>query len=439
MDNKTAVNIFWFRRDLRLQDNAGLYHALKAGLPVLPIFIFDTLILDQLPDRDDARVTFIYDALTQLNEELQSVGSSILTKHGTPLAAFEKLCTQFDIRNVFANSDYEPYATARDSSIQAFLESRNISFCTFKDHLIFEKDEVMKENGSPYTVFSPYKRKWYDNLVPDFHFKAYPSEKYLANFYKQKLSLPGIEKIEFTKSVLPFPGKNFLPLLQRYHLDRDIPSIPGTTKIGVHLRFGTVSIRELGRQGLLVTDKTWLGELIWRDFYAMILWHYPHTAQHSFKQEYDKISWRNSEEEFNAWCEGKTGYPLVDAGMRQLNATGWMHNRVRMVVASFLTKHLLIDWRWGETYFSRKLIDYDQASNVGGWQWAAGTGNDAVPYFRIFNPELQTKKFDPNYRYIRRWIPEIEDPFSYPRPIVDHRFARERALKEYRKALGSKP
>lgn len=433
---KPIVNIFWFRRDLRFHDNAGLYHALKAGLPVLPVFIFDCNILDKLEDKNDSRVTFIHNALIDLNDELKKYGSSLLIKHNTAESAWNSLLIEFEIKNVFTNRDYEPYATDRDTGLKLAFDKQGIGFHTYKDQVIFEKSEVVKDDGKPYTVFTPYKRKWLANLKPGFHFKSYSTENYTKNLYQNTtFNIPDLHSIGFERSGLLFPDKEYKSIIGDYNKTRDFPAIEGTSRLSVHLRFGTISIREISRDAIKAKEQTWLSELIWRDFYAMILWHFPQTETQAFKPEYDKINWRNNEIEFKAWCEGKTGYPIVDAGMRQLNETGWMHNRVRMITASFLTKHLLIDWRWGEAYFARKLIDYDMASNVGGWQWAASSGNDAVPYFRIFNPYLQTQRFDLKLQYIKRWVPEFSDPFIYQKPIVEHNAARERALKEFKLAL----
>ena len=431
-EKKTVVNVFWFRRDLRMQDNAGLYHALKSDLPVLPIFIFDQDILEKLQDKDDARLTFIHQALRELNSELNKYNSSILIKHSTPITAWKELVNEYEINEVFVNRDYEPYAKKRDSEISAFLAQHGIKLTAYKDQVIFDTDEITKDDGKPYTVFTPYKRKWLGLLRPDFHFKAYPILN--PNFFKKaSFRVPDLTDIGFFPSSITLPEKVYKPILANYENLRDYPSVEGTSRIGIHLRFGTLSIRELAAEANFHSS-VWLSELIWRDFYSMILWHFPETENHAFKKEFDDIRWINNEKDFEAWCEGKTGYPIVDAGMRQLATTGWMHNRVRMIAASFLCKHLLIDWRWGETYFARKLLDYDMASNVGGWQWAAGTGNDAAPYFRIFNPDLQTRKFDPELKYIKKWIPEFEDPFKYPSPIIEHRFARERALNAYKEA-----
>jgi len=433
---KSSVNIFWFRRDLRVNDNAGLYHALKNRLPVVPIFIFDKNILDELEDRTDRRVEFIYDSIQQIQDQLLHIGSTLDVRYGYPAEVWEKLITDYNIEIVFTNHDYEPYAKKRDDEIAGILRSRNISFQSYKDQVIFEKDEVMKDDGKPYTVFTPYSRRW-KSILNDFYLSSYPNKKYFLNFFKQKkIKIPSLEEMSFKAAEQKFPSEEFKDeIIKHYKEQRDYPAIEGTSKLSVHLRFGTISIRELAREAQKLNE-TFLNELIWRDFYHMILWHLPHVVDHACKPDYDNIKWRNNEKEFEAWCKGETGYPIVDAGMRELNTTGFMHNRVRMIVASFLTKHLLIDWRWGEAYFAKKLLDYDLAANNGGWQWAAGSGCDAAPYFRIFNPYLQTQKFDPDLKYIRKWVPEFEE-LTYPRPIVDHELARKRCLEVYGKALGS--
>lgn len=434
MKKKDEVNIFWFRRDLRLTDNAALYHALKETNNVLPIFIFDTDILDQLENKKDQRVEFIWYALADLHRELEKIGSSLLVLHDTPSGAFEKLISGYHIQSVYTNHDYEPSAIHRDQQIQNLLKNQNIAFKTFKDQVIFEKNEVTKDDGSPYTVFTPFMRKWKSTLT-DFYLRAYPVKKYQAAFVKiQPFPFPSLKKIGFETTGLDFNA----PVIDRkkiavYDKQRDFPAVPGTTHLGVHLRFGTVSIRHLVSVAMQLNE-TWLSELIWREFFMAILFYFPHVANGPFKKQYAAIRWRNNEKEFQAWCDGQTGYPIVDTGMRELNTTGFMHNRVRMITASFLTKHLLIDWRWGEAYFAEKLLDYDLAANNGGWQWAASTGCDAVPYFRIFNPQEQTKRFDPQLQYIRKWVPELEE-LSYPAPVVEHKFARERALATYKKAL----
>lgn len=429
------MNIFWFRRDLRVNDNAGLYHALKEGQPVMPVFIFDTNILDDLEDKDDARVNFIHNTLVEMNETLIEIGSSLKIYHGTPVDVFEKITQEFNIEKVFTNNDYELYASDRDNKIKWLLGKKGISFYSYKDQVIFEKNEIVKNDGTPYNVFTPYSRKW-KSVLNDFYLREYSENKYFSNFYKcSPLEIPSLASIGFKKSILQIPSKDIPDsIFVNYKNERDFPGQEGTSRLGIHLRFGSISIRKLARY---VKDRSevYLNELIWRDFYQMVLFHFPHVSRgEAFKKEYDRIEWRNDEREFSLWCQGKTGYPLVDAGMRQLNETGFMHNRLRMVTASFLAKHLLIDWRWGEAYFARLLLDYDFASNNGGWQWSAGSGCDASPYFRIFNPAAQAKKFDPDLKYIKRWVPEINS-FGYPEPIVEHDYARQRCLQVYGKAL----
>ena len=426
-----GTTLFWFRRDLRLQDNAGLYHALKENKEVLPIFIFDTQILDKLEDKVDRRVEFIHHALATMQQQLEEAGSSLLVFHGNPIEIFNSLKP----KAVYTNHDYEPYALQRDEEVRNILSRRGVDFKTFKDQVIFEKSEVVKEDGKPYTVFTPYSRKWKSLLTPA-QLKSYQTENYFDSFKKVKaVPLPSLEEIGFKESGFHFPERVIRQsIVEKYDHQRNFPALEGTTKLSMHLRFGTVSIRKLA-QLAQKKNEVWLNELIWRDFYQMILWHFPQVENHAFKPQYDRIEWRNDESEFQAWCDGKTGYPMVDAGMRELNTTGFMHNRVRMIVASFLTKHLLIDWRWGEAYFAKKLLDFDLAANNGGWQWAAGSGCDAAPYFRVFNPQLQTEKFDPELTYIKKWVPELGTE-KYPRPIVDHKFARERVLKVYKEALG---
>jgi deoxyribodipyrimidine photo-lyase len=435
------LSFHWFRRDLRLQDNAALYHALKSGFPVLPVFIFDTNILDELKDKKsiltkDSRVAFIHQEITRIKKKLNAIGSDLLVFYGKPLDVWKEIIKTYPVKKVFANHDYEPYATERDTQLKSLLQEQQIEFLTYKDQVIFEKDEVTKDDGKPYTVYTPYSKKWKLKLN-DFYLKSYPTEKYAANFFKtiNSKSCISLEEMGFSKDTIDFPVKTVNDsIMQQYAETRDIPSIIGTSRISVHLRFGTVSIRELARQSIAAKGEKYLNELIWRDFYMMILHHFPKVVTQSFHEKYDKIKWRNNEAEFKAWCEGKTGYPIVDAGMRELNATGFMHNRVRMIVASFLTKHLLTDWRLGEAYFAKTLLDYDLSANNGGWQWAAGTGVDAAPYFRVFNPRLQTEKFDKELKYIRTWIPEL-DSFEYPKPIVEHAFARDRCLTAYKEAL----
>lgn len=431
---KPSVNIFWFRRDLRLEDNAGLFHALKSKKPVVPIFIFDRNILDELEEKNDQRLEFIHQALAEIQTKLEKLGSTIDIRYGFPLKVYQELLEDYEINEVFANHNYEPYAIQRDSEVAALLQSKGISFHTYKDHVILEKNEVIKDDGKPYTVFTPYSRKW-KSVVNDFYLRSYSNQKYFSNFYKQVAkAIPSLTSMGFQSTGKKYPSKNLdKTMIENYSQQRDFPALPGTSKLSVHLRFGTISIRKLAQKAGRLNE-TFLNELIWREFYQMILLHFPLVVHQSFKTEYDRIQWRNNEKEFEAWCNGKTGYPIVDAGMRQLNETGYMHNRVRMITASFLTKHLLIDWRWGESYFAKKLLDYDLAANNGGWQWAAGSGCDAAPYFRIFNPYIQTKKFDPELKYVKKWVPELEE-LNYPAPIVEHEFARQRCLEVYSKAL----
>lgn len=430
---KPTINVCWLRRDLRLHDHHALDQALQAGLPVLLLFIFDKNILSQLSDNADKRVTFIHQTLSRLNEELRRFNSSICVVHDTPLHAFQQLLEKFEVKDVFANHDYEPYAVSRDQEISNLLSNNHIGFQTFKDQVIFEKSEVMKPDGSPYTVFTPYSRLWKKRYF-QIGEQRFLSEEKLSGLLKTEIfPIPPLEAMGFEEAALSIsPPQLSEEMLINYHQTRNLPSVPGTSQVSTYLRFGLVSVRELVRLAQH-HGEIWLNELIWREFFMMILYQFPQVVDNSFKTKYDRIPWRNDEEEFHRWCRGETGYPLVDAGMRQLNETGWMHNRVRMVVASFLVKHLLIDWRWGEAYFAEKLLDYELASNNGNWQWAAGSGCDAAPYFRIFNPWTQAKKFDTKEEYVKRWVKEYDD--SYILPMVDHEFARKRALETYKKAL----
>lgn len=435
LKTKDKIAIFWFRRDLRLQDNAGLYYALLSGYPVVPLFIFDRNILDDLEEKKDPRLTFIYDAILKIREELKQNEADILVEYGFPVEIWEKLADQYDIAEVYTNTDYEPYATDRDKEVYRILKKKDIVFKTCKDQVIFEKQEILTSQGTPYTVFTPYSRAWKEKLN-DFYLKSYPSKKYFRHLHKwHDAALPTLQDMGFEKVDYAFPSDLVdNTLLADYARERDFPAKEATSRIGIHLRFGTVSIRKLASQARGHSD-TFLNELIWRDFYQQILANFPHVGKgEAFRKAYDFIQWRYDKSDFQKWCEGKTGYPLVDAGMRQLNAIGFMHNRVRMVTASFLSKHLLIDWRWGEAYFAEKLLDYDLAANNGGWQWAAGSGTDAAPYFRIFNPASQAEKFDPKMEYIKKWVPEIGTA-DYPEPMVDHKMARERCLKSYKDAL----
>lgn len=436
MQEKTPVAIHWFRRDLRLDDNAALYHALKSGVPVQCVFIFDENILGRLRKGTvDRRVIFIHQHVTRLADELQKLGASLEVLHDTAEHAWETIVAKYDVQFVFANHDYEPYARNRDQHAGKFLASKNITFFTCKDQVVFEKDEVVKDDGKPYTVFTPYKNKFRGKL-DGFYLSAYPNKKYRKHYFENAQGkIPSVAELGFAEADLKFPlPKLNAELIRNYAQQRDFPAVAGTSRMSLHLRFGTVSIRGLFTFGAPHSE-TWVNELIWREFYMQILWHFPHVAQRAFRPEYDRIQWRNNEAEFAAWCEGRTGYPLVDAGMRELNATGFMHNRVRMMVASFLVKHLLIDYRWGEAYFAEHLLDFDLAANNGGWQWAAGTGTDAAPYFRIFNPTEQLKRFDPELKYVKKWVPEY-GTLKYPQPVVEHKFARERCLAVYKKSLG---
>ena len=429
------LNIFWFRRDLRLDDNVGFYNALKGDYPVLPIFIFDEEILSKLP-KNDARVTFIFDTLQKMrNTLLEENQSSLAMYYGKPKEIYKNLLKKYEIQTVFTNRDYEPYAIKRDYEIKELLEENNVAFTTFKDQVIFEKNEVVKKDGKPYVVYTPYMKVWKEK------FKTYNLDIYYTNSYLKNLikhtHLPNLtlSDIGFKKANQEIEPYTVTPtLIQQYEDTRNFPAKDTTSKLGPHLRFGTASIRKMITKAIAEKNEIFWQELIWREFFMQILWHFPETSKKSFKSKYDRIEWRNNEEEFKKWCNGQTGYPLVDAGMRQLNQTGFMHNRIRMLVGSFLCKHLLIDWRWGEAYFAEKLHDYEMASNVGNWQWVAGSGVDAAPYFRIFNPTTQIKKFDKDLEYIKKWVPEFQE-LTYTKEMVDHKEARERCLKTYKEAL----
>jgi deoxyribodipyrimidine photo-lyase len=428
------TSIFWHRRDLRLHDNAGLFKALKSGDKIQPIFIFDSTILSRL-NVSDQRVLFIYQEIKKLKEKYAEYGSDLKVFHGNPVELIPLIAHNLKANAVYTNRDYEPYALKRDKTLFELLKTQNCELIGAKDHVIFEKNEVLKADGLPYTIFTPYSRKWKE-LLNFFYLKSYPVEKYFGNLiHSPSEPLMSLENIGFnSRQFVEFPTIEIpLSRIEIYNTTRDIPSVLGTSRLSLHLRFGTISIRELARVAQ-AKNETYLNELIWRDFYQMIIFHFPHSATDSFKKQYDRIQWERNENHFIAWCEGKTGYPLVDAGMRELNATGFMHNRVRMVVASFLTKHLLLDWRLGEAYFAEKLLDFELASNTGGWQWAAGCGCDAAPYFRVFNPTSQQEKFDKEFKYIKKWVPEYGTS-EYPNPIIDHKFARERVLARYKEAL----
>jgi deoxyribodipyrimidine photo-lyase len=427
------INIFWFRRDLRLEDNTALSMALNSGLPVLPLFIFDANITSELPP-DDPRISFIYETLSSLNNKLQKSKSAVYILKGDPEKIWRDLIVSFDINTVYINKDYEPYGIQRDKTIETILGEKKINLLRFKDHVIFEEKEILKSDDSPYTIFTPYKNKWLSEFADHFPEKTNISLNDKQNYHKCFPEFPTLENLGFMKSsvrVRPFD----LSVINEYDKFRDFPAIDNTSYLGPHLRFGTVSIRKIIRIAA-VENNVFLGELIWREFFMQILYNFPYVVTGNFKTKYDNILWRNNEKEFDRWCNGETGYPLVDAGMRQLNKTGYIHNRVRMIAAGFLCKHLLIDWRWGEAWFATKLLDYELSSNNGNWQWAAGTGCDAAPYFRIFNPETQLKKFDHDSEYVKKWIEEIDEP-GYPKPMIDHDFARRRAISTFKAGLKS--
>ncbi|MBN1184144.1 MAG: deoxyribodipyrimidine photo-lyase [Bacteroidales bacterium] len=428
INTNEEITIFWFRRDLRLDDNHALHEALKSSFPVLPLFIFDTEITDELAN-NDPRINFIYELVQNINANLKVHSSSILCKKGKVTSIWKELISNFNVKQVFANEDYEPYAIKRDDNIKELLTEKEIRMFLFKNQVIFSKNEVLKNDNTPYTVFTPYKNNWLRKFeqfaLPDYSI----TDK--NNFLKSDIPFPKIEELGFKKSTIK-PRPYSIHNLDNYSETRDFPALNQTSNLGVYLRFGALSIRKIVTE--IKSNTIFLSELIWREFFMQILYHFPNVVDQNFKPKYDAISWRNNADEFELWKNGKTGYPLVDAGMRELNATGYIHNRVRMVVAGFLCKHLLIDWRWGEAYFAEKLMDYELSSNNGNWQWAAGTGCDAAPYFRIFNPIEQAKKFDPKNEYIKKWIPEFELT-DYPKPIVDHKFARERAISIYKEGL----
>lgn len=433
MMSQSKVSIFWFRRDLRISDNCGLFHALSAELPVQPVFIFDKDILDKLNDPKDARVHFIHQELHRLQGLMKERGATLDVRVGKPLEVWKQLAEDYNIGRVYANKDYEPYARERDKAVYDWLGDQGITFKAKKDHVIFEKGDVLKADRDPYVVYTPYSKLWKQKLGAD-HLEAYPSESTNNWHQAEAKPIPKLASFGFKETSIPIPSRvPDLKIIKTYHDTRDLPAVEGTSRLGIHLRFGTISLRDLVKRTKNVNVK-YLNELIWRDFYQAILWHFPQVVKHNFSRKYDAIAWRNDEKEFEKWCQGKTGYPIVDAGMRELNETGYMHNRVRMIVASFLTKHLLIHWSWGEAYFAEKLLDFELASNNGGWQWAAGTGVDAAPYFRIFNPYTQTEKFDPKLQYVKHWVPELGSK-DYPEAIVDHKMARERAIATYKEGL----
>ena len=427
--------IFWFRRDLRLKDNAGLFHALNENNKVLPIFIYDKNTLDKL-NKSDHRLDFIEHSLKKLNDLLKKNDKSISIYYGKPVKVFSELIKKYNVSKVYSNKDYTPYSIKRDKKVEELLKVNNIVFNSFKDHVLFEKFEIVKNDNTPYKVYTPFSRKWLIKMSEN-KIDFFNSEKYIYKFFNERGKFLTLKEIGFDKSKLnPLVLNLSSDTINNYEKTRNFPSVNGTSKIGIHLRFGTISTREMITKAEASKNKTFLKELVWREFFQQILFHYPHTLNKSFKPKYDRIEWLNNENQFKKWCSGQTGYPLVDAGMRELNQTGFMHNRVRMLVGSFLCKHLLIDWRWGEAYFAEKLYDYETASNVGNWQWVAGCGVDASPYFRIFNPHEQIKKFDKNLIYTKKWVPEF-DSNQYVDPIVIHKEARERCLLTYKKALNN--
>ncbi len=432
---KTEINICWLRRDLRLTDNTALHNALNSDYPVLLIFIFDKSILENLANKKDKRVQYIHQSLLQIQQQLIEKGSSLKILYNTTDKAFEELYKEYDVKTIFSNDDYEPYALERDEQIKKLAETKGSEFHQYKDQVIFSKKEVMKDDGTPYTIYTPYSRKWKEKFKTENNSLAPLKNNYENLFQSKPFKIPTLKDIGFEEVEMEVPTESIRKnIIRTYQDTRNLPAVDGTSELSPALRFGTVSIRHLVKEAMELNE-TWLNELIWREFFMMILYNFPKVVAHSFKVKYDAIKWRNNETEFKRWCEGKTGIPIVDAGMRQLNETGWMHNRVRMITASFLVKNLLIDWRWGEAYFAEKLLDYELSSNNGNWQWAAGSGCDSAPYFRIFNPDTQTKKFDPELKYVRKWVPEFEDFTKYPTPIVDLKESRERALVAYKKAV----
>ncbi len=432
---KNKISIFWFRRDLRLEDNVGLYYALQSDHPVLPLFIFDTEILDKLENKQDRRVDYIHQALSSIDKQLRAHNSALTTFHGKPFEVFKTLLEEYDIQSVFCNRDYEPDTIERDAEIFHFCKEKSIPFKAYKDQVIFDKNEILKNDGTPYRMYTPYANKWKEKITANDYTTYNPNFQYLLQ--ESASDIHSLEEIGFEKTDIVYSSPQLdAHIIDEYDKQRDFPAVQGTSLLGTALRFGTISIRKCVSFATK-HNQTWLSELIWREFFMQILYHYPHVVHQPFKPKYEFIAWRNNEVEFQKWCEGKTGYPIVDAGMRELNQTGYMHNRVRMITASFLCKHLLIDWTWGEAYFAEKLDDYDLSANNGNWQWVAGSGCDATPYFRVFNPTTQTEKFDKNLKYIKKWVPELETS-KYPAPIVEHKYARERVLQEYARAVKDK-
>jgi deoxyribodipyrimidine photo-lyase len=422
------ISVFWFRRDLRLDDNIALLKAVESGQPVLPIFIFDELILDDLCD-DDPRVNFIFEQLVKIDSQLKEHGSSVLILKGQPMEVWSKLLASYSVKHVFCNRDYEPYGVQRDAQAKEMLAKQGVGFYSYKDQVIHEQSDILKSDGTPYTVFTPYKRRWleqYKPLVPR-SFKSFQS------LLKLDQPFPSKEDLAIKKSNL-FVKPFTLEVANEYASKRDFPVLDFTSYLGPHLRFGTVSIRQI-IASIKPENEMFLSELIWREFFMQIMFHHPRVVSENFRVKYDRVQWLNNQADFEKWKNGQTGYAMVDAGMRQLNQTGYMHNRLRMVTAGFLCKHLLIDWRWGEAYFAQKLLDFELSSNNGNWQWAAGTGCDAAPYFRVFNPDTQHKKFDAKSVFVTKWIPEYQT-MNYIAKMIDHDYARKRAVKAYKDGLG---
>lgn len=428
------INVFWFRRDLRLHDNCGLYQALNSGLPLVAVFIFDKNILEDLSNKNDARLSFIHQELRSINIQLKEKGSRLLTFYNSPEKAFKDLTKTYHVNKVYTNKDYEPYAISRDNEIKRLLEKDGIDFEGFKDQVIFEESEIVKADGTPYLVYTPFSKKWLSS-VTDKMLQPFKSGLEFNNWLPiEPKEIISLAQLGFERSEILIPSTSLSnKTLEMYEDERNFPAKDSTSKLGIHLRFGTVSVRELCKRTENLSH-VYYKELIWREFFMMILFHFPHVVENNYNSKFNGINWRNNKEDFETWCKGETGFPLVDAGMRELNETGFMHNRVRMLVASFLTKHLLIDWKWGEAYFAEKLLDYDLSSNNGNWQWAAGTGVDASPYFRVFNPTTQIEKFDKNCVYIRRWVKDF-DQITYPKQMIEHKMARERAISTYKEAV----
>jgi deoxyribodipyrimidine photo-lyase len=429
---KDEVVVFWFRRDLRLQDNAALSEALRSGQKVLPIYIYDENVPSFLSEKD-VKTTFINAQLHKMQLELKNSNAALSLAEGKAIDVFKEMMKQFKIHAVYVNREYEPNLIKRDQELFDFLTAQNIQFKTYKDQVLFERDEIVKADGLPYKIYTPYSKKWLEKLQ-HMNVSFFECSLETSKLVQKKFYFPFSESspvIDPKDSAWPYDLSQ--KTIDNYTDTRNFPSIAGTSKLSNHLRYGTVSVRSCIREAMKSSDITFLKELIWREFFTQALWHFPFSVFQNFKEKYNGIVWRNNTSEFEQWCRGETGYPIVDAGMRELNSTGFMHNRVRMITASFLCKHLLIDWRWGEAYFAEKLLDYDMALNVGNWQWVAGTGCDSAPYFRVFNPTEQLKKFDKEFLYVKKWVPEFQE-LTY-KPMVEHTMARKRCLETFKKGL----